>query len=140
MSSLPRRLTAPLLALALLLLGAACVAPARPLGLVVASDPPGARILVDGRDSGWVTPVHLGLPRKRQRIDLLLDGYQPATVVVAPGGKLYFLILWKEAYLSYQTWRFPLWLNFEDGLAPIKLSRSLHPARVFVPMRLAAPE
>lgn len=135
--SLPHRLAAILLALS----GAACVAPSRPHGVVVASEPPGARILVDGIDSGWVTPMALKLPRdERARIDLWLDGYRPATVAVAPGGQKYYLILWRESYKDWDTWRFPLWLNYEDFLAPIKLSRGLQPSRIFVPLRLAPPQ
>jgi len=122
-------------ALALLGLAVSCVAPDTPPGVMVASEPPGARILVNGQDSGWVTPAHLGLEPERQRLDLVLDGYRPATVLVQPGGQRYYLVHWNEAYLNYDTWRFPLWLNFDDGLAPLKLSRGLQPARIFVPLR-----
>lgn len=133
----PQRIAAVLLALS----SSACVAPMRPHGVVVASDPPGARILVDGVDSGWVTPMALSLPRdERARIDLVLDGYRPATVAVAPGGQAYFLILWRESYKDWDAWRFPLWLNYEDVMAPIKLSRGLQPSRIFVPLRLAPPQ
>jgi PEGA domain len=133
----PLRFAAALLALC----PWACVAPDRPHGVVVASEPPGARILVDGVDSGWVTPMAMSLPRdERARIDLFLDGYRPATVAVAPDGQKYYLILWRESYKDWDTWRFPLWLNYEDVLAPIKLSRGLQPSRIFVPLRLAPPQ
>jgi len=125
-----------LIAATVVSLAVACVAPTAPPGVMVASEPPGARILVNGRDSGWVTPAHLGLEQERQRLDIVLDGYRPATIVVQPGGQRYYLIHWDEAYASYNTWRFPLWLNFEDGLAPFKLARSLRPARIFVPLRV----
>ncbi len=125
--------------LALALLAAACVAPAAPLGVLVASDPPGARILIDGHDSGWVTPAYLDLPDDRQRVDLNLDGYQPASLMVEPGGDPYYLIVHSEAYLGPSVWHFWLWLNYEDGLAPIKLTSGLQPARIFIPLRLATP-
>jgi hypothetical protein len=128
-----------LLALALAAL-AACVAPVAPPGVLVASEPAGARVYVDGRDSGWVTPAYLDLADERQQIDVVLEGYNPTTVVVEPGGERYYLILWDEAFLSHDTWHFPLWLNFEDGLAPIKLSRHLQPCRIFVPLRVARPD
>jgi len=127
----------PLVALAL----GACVAPDRPPGLVIASEPPGARILIDGRDSGWVTPMDLRLDRGDDaRIDLVLEGYRPATVVVEPGGQAWYVILWRESYKDWDTWRFPLWLNYKDVIAPIKLSGALQPARIFVPLRLAPPQ
>jgi hypothetical protein len=118
-------------------LGCACVASVAPPGVLVASDPPGARVYVDGRDSGWVTPAYLDLGHERQRIDLALDGYDGATVVVAPGGERYYLVLWQEAYAYHNTWRCPLWLNWEDGLGPVKMNKRLHPSRIFVPLRVA---
>lgn len=131
----------PSLLAALALLASSCIAPDRPPGLVLASEPPGARILVDGQDSGWVTPMAMKLDRgDRSRIDLVLEGYRPATVVVEPGGQAWYLILWRESYKDWDTWRFPLWLNYRDFLAPIKLSKSLQPSRIFVPLRLAPPQ
>ena len=128
----------PLFAALLLSLLGACVAPAGAPGVVIASDPPGARILIDGRDSGWVTPMAMHLPDdERARIDLALPGYRPATVVVEPGGQQFYLILWSESYKHWDTWNFPLWLGFDDFLAPIKLTGGLQPVRIFVPMRLA---
>jgi hypothetical protein len=120
------------------LAASACIAPDRPPGLVLASEPPGARILVDGNDSGWVTPMALHLDRgDRTRVDLVLEGYRPATMVVEPGGQAWYVILWRESYKDWDTWRFPIWLNYEDFLAPVKVTRSLQPSRIFVPLRLA---
>ena len=92
---------------------------------------------IDGRDSGWVTPAYLDLEHERQRIDVVLEGYDPATVVVAPGGEHYYVVLWNEGYINHNTWRFPLWLNYEDALGPVKLSRHLHPSRIFVTLRVS---
>src|SRR5690349_7122568 len=82
-------------------------------GVMVASQPVGARVLVDGRDSGFVTPCCLAIDRKKQRIDLVLDGYQRASRVVADDDRTY-LIYWDEAYLGPNTYRFPTFLNFYD--------------------------
>ena len=104
-----------------------------------ASDPPGARVWVDGEDSGFVTPCNMGLSREDHQIDLLLPGYQAASIKIGPRGERW-LIHWSEAYISWNTWRFPLFLNYEDGLAPIKLSRGHSPQRIHVPLNLAALE
>ena len=97
--------------------------------------PPGARVVVDGKDSGFVTPCHLELPRERQDVDLVLTGYRPASVRIDPGGDTW-LILWDEAWANEQTWRFPLWLNARDGLSPIKKDLGYEPERVHVRLRL----
>ena len=118
-----------------------CIMPDRPPGLVLASEPPGARILVDGRDSGWVTPMALRLDRGESvRVDLVLEGYRPATMAVEPGGQVWYMILWRESYKDWDTWRFSLWLGYEDLLAPIKITKSLQPGRIYVPLRLAPPQ
>jgi hypothetical protein len=118
----------------------ACLSSVSPEGVLVASDPPGARVYIDGRDSGWVTPAYLDLEQERQRIDVVLRGFDPATVVVAPGGERYYVVLWQEALAGFNTWRFPLWLNYEDGLGPVKLSKRLEPSRIFIPLRVSRPE
>ena len=48
------------------------------------------------------------------------------------------LIYYDEAFVSYNTWRFPVWLNYEDGIFPFKVDRTYSPTRIFVRMRLAA--
>jgi hypothetical protein len=53
----------------------------------IASSPPGAQLLVDDEEAGrGVTPMRLALPRsdRETRIRLLLDGYEPKTIAVAP--------------------------------------------------------
>jgi hypothetical protein len=114
----------------------ACVSIERQPGVLIASDPPGARLLVDGRDSGFVTPCNVALARERQRVDLELEGFEPVSLVVDERGG-YYLIHWREALVSNQTWRFPLWLNYRDGFFPVKLVRGYAPARIFVPLDLA---
>jgi hypothetical protein len=133
----PLRCLSPLL---LACLAGACVSNVAPKGVLVASEPPGARVFIDGRDSGWVTPAYLDLEPERQRIDVVLQGYDPATVVVAPSGERYYLVLWQEAFAYHNTWRCPLWLNYEDGLGPVKMSKRLEPSRIFIPLRVTRPE
>lgn len=104
-------------------------------GVMFATTPPGARVVVDGADSGYVTPCHVALPPASHDIDLVLDGYLPASVHVDEGGETW-LILWDEAWMNEQTWRFPLWLNARDGLFPLKKDITFNPARVYVALAL----
>lgn len=113
----------------------ACVEFRRTPGVMLATSPPGARVVIDGADSGFVTPCHVDLVREPHEIDFVLDGYKPSTVRVDAGGEMW-LIHWDEAWISEDTWRFPLWLNARDGVFPIKVDNSYDPARIFVRMRL----
>jgi hypothetical protein len=57
-----------------------------PSTVAVDSEPPGARISVDGTDSGKQTPAELDLPAgKSATLALLLDGYRAAPLAVAVG-------------------------------------------------------
>lgn len=123
------------LAAALALLASACVAVERSAGVALSTSPPGARVVVDGEDSGFVTPCRLGLSRSRHAVDLVLDGYRPARVRIEPGGQD-DLVYWREAYINEEVWRFPLWLNAYDGLFPYKLRQAYEPGRVFVELEL----
>ncbi len=51
---------------------------ARPAMVAIASTPPGARILVDGRDTGHVTPHEVSMPAGAHTIQLQLDGHDAA--------------------------------------------------------------
>lgn len=130
-----RRLLAPPALLASFAL-ASCVELQRTPGVMFASSPPGARVMVDGRDSGFVTPCHIDLSRSKHHVDIVLEGYRPASVLIEPGGQTY-LVTWDEAWIYPNTWRFPLWLNARDGLFPVKIERSYSPARIWAPLRLA---
>lgn len=125
-----------LIALSLPLALASCVEIVREPGVMFASNPSGARVVVDGVDSGFVTPCHIDLERTTHDIDLVLEGYAPASVHIDDGGDTW-LILWDEAYVNENTWRFPLWLNARDGLFPVKVERTYEPARIYVNLRLA---
>ena len=111
-----------LLAPALLLALSACAEIQRDPGVMFASNPSGARVVVDGVDSGFVTPCHLDIPRAAHDIDLVLEGHAPASVHIDATGDTW-LILWDEAYVNENTWRSPLWLNARDGLFPASFTK-----------------
>lgn len=124
-----------LFAAALAVLACSCVAINRTPGVMISSRPAGARVVVDGQDSGFVTPCNIDIERSPHAIDLLLDGYQPARIAVDKGGETW-LIHWNEAYMDYHVWNFPLWLNLYDFWTPVQIDRSFEPARIFVALRL----
>jgi hypothetical protein len=123
------------LVLALAPLAASCVEMQRTPGMMFATAPAGARVVVDGVDTGFVTPCHVDLERAPHDIDLVLEGFRPASVHSEKGGENW-LIHWDEAWINESNWRFPLWLNARDGLFPVKLEMTYDPARVFVRLRL----
>ena len=131
-----RRSTPLALSLAAAALLSGCRLTHRVPGVVVASTPPGAKVLVDGRDSGWVTPCNLGLEDESVSLDLVLPGYQVARVEVRPDSQSYSM-RWIDMYSDYHTWCFPLWLNARDFLFPFKKEEWPSPARIQVPMRLS---
>jgi hypothetical protein len=105
-------------------------------GVMFASQPPGARVLIDGRDSGFATPCNLALESRRQRVDLVLDGYMTASRIIDDEDRTY-LIYWREAYLGPNTYHFPLFLNFYDFWVPVRFEETYAPERLFVRMRPA---
>ena len=135
--NLPRILTALILAPLLLLGASSSAAVQKAPGVVIASSPPGARVLVDGEDTGFVTPCNLGLPRSRARLQLVLPGYQVSEILLRPGGRTATLS-WYDGMINYNTWHFPFWLNAYDFTSPVQHTLTMIPSRIFVPMRLAA--
>jgi PEGA domain len=104
----------------------------------LASDPPGAQVLVDDEDSGFVTPCVMALPNTAQRIDFLLPGYATATRYLARDVRAE-IVLWNDMLASYNTWHFPLWLNYRDFFIPIEKTSGPFPTRLFVRMRRPNP-
>ena len=105
-------------------------------GVLVSSKPLGARVLIDGKDSGFATPCCLAIDDREQRIDLVLDGYQTASRVVNGDGRTY-LIYWNDGYPGPSTYRFPMYLNFYDFYVPLRFEETYSPERLFVRMRPA---
>ena len=119
------------------LLGA-CRSFRRERGVSFATDPPGAQVFLDGVDTGFVTPCLLKVPnRSRLDVELLREGYAPARRRLVDSTRRHVLY-WKEMEVGYNTWRLPLWLNFEDFFIPLKVDDEPLPARIFVRMRRQA--
>ncbi len=119
-----------LLAIALLLAGCVNVSPA---GTTIASQPPGARVHVDGRDSGWVTPCRLALEEDETHVvRVALDGYTAREVVLTPERRR-GVVDWRHGVNGVRsTVRFPVLLPSGDFLFPFWESDALAPGRVFV--------
>jgi len=118
------------------LLGTAACQNVTPAGTSFATEPPGARVHVDGRDSGWVTPCLIALdPEDTHKITLNLDGYEPREFVFVPETRR-SIVEWKRGVNGVKsTIRFPILLPAEDLLFPVRESQALSPGRVFVRLR-----
>ncbi len=103
----------------------------------IASDPPGARVLVNAKDSGFVTPCFVALDRESTRIDLEYPGYVTATRLITPDHECYS-ILWREMYVRSNVWNFPLWLNTRDLFVPVKWDKTMSPGRLYVKLERTA--
>lgn len=135
-----RLLASVLVALALAAAASSCVAVETPPGTFFATTPPGARVLLDGRDSGFVTPCHIDLRDEAPvtvRLELL--GYQPAEVRLV-GVSDRYVVPWKDGYTSPHGLRFPLFLPGIDLLAPLKVDKGPVPARVHMRLEATAEE
>jgi hypothetical protein len=101
------------------------------------TDPPGARVIIDRKDTGFVTPCRLAMPGEdRHHVDLVMPGYSPVHLRVKRGRNA-DVILWRDMYVRPVVWRFPLWLNLEDSFEPFKFRRSYSPGHVFVRLERA---
>ena len=107
-----------------------------PPGTFLGSTPPGARILVDGHDSGFVTPSSIDLSGEgRVRVDLELAGYLPARIVLAPHGTTQ-AVTWRQGAPSkWASLHVPLALEAQDLFAPFKRNGGPHPQRVHIRLR-----
>jgi hypothetical protein len=115
-----------------------CALFGKPYGVTLATDPPGARVLVDQKDSGFVTPCRLALePDESYRVDFTYPGYQTATRLLE-SDRDWEARLWDEMYMTSRVWKFPLWLNLGDVFTPIQTRRILMPSRVYVRLERAA--
>jgi PEGA domain len=122
----------PLLAL---LTVASCAAP-KPVQF--SSSPPGARVLIDEVDTGFVTPCVLEIKDGPSRkVEFALPGYLTEQRVLVYQSRKQ-LVFWREAALSHKSWNFPLWLGSEDFFIPLKGDSGEAPARVYVRMRREA--
>jgi hypothetical protein len=105
-------------------------------GVLIASDPPGATIHVDGVDSGFVTPAAIYVPRTDwHRVDVSLEGYRAQTRILGPGTQV-TVVPWTAGWLGLLTWWFPLWLDARALLVPVRIDDNLQPSRIHVRLRL----
>ena len=110
----------------------------RERGVSFATDPPGAKVILNGEDSGFVTPCLLYvMDNHGVKVDLVRPGYETAHRDLSDRTTSH-LILWDEMSVHYNTWNFPLFLNFEDFFIPIKVDDEPIPARIFVRLRREA--
>lgn len=131
------RLLPPLLLSASGLLIAGCALLRGQPGIVVASEPPGATIVVDGTETGFVTPAAISLPRADwHRVDVTLEGYLTETRIVGPGIRAE-AIPWTAGYVLPMSWWFPLWLDVPELLVPLRIDDNLQPSRIHVQLKLA---
>jgi hypothetical protein len=106
--------------------------------VTLASDPPGARVMIDHHDSGFVTPCVLELdPDDKATMELELPGYETAQRELVPERNM-DVILWRDMYLRAGVWRWPLWLNMRDMFEPFKIDKRYSPSRIFVRLERTA--
>lgn len=106
-----------------------------PAGTHFSSSPPGAHVIVDGRDSGFVTPTQLALDRsENHKVRFQLDGFRPVLVVLRDSFEFH-MIPWTLGVASGQGWHFPLFLELHDLVGPIRINREFEPARIHVRMK-----
>lgn len=112
-----------------------CIGSIKSPGIRIATDPPGAHVLLDGQDTGFLTPAFLDLDGENGRIDMQLDGYQTATRMVRSEGH-WDSTHWSEMELNSMTWRFPVWVDYDDFLTMWRFVSIYEPTRIFVRLRL----
>lgn len=115
---------------------AGCLAQRPQPGLLIATSPPGARLYVDGADSGFVTPAWIAVPANDwHRLDVSLSGYEPESRLVSPNRRLY-AISWTKGWIGLSTWWFPLFLPLEDFFLPVRVDTSAAPSRIHIQLEL----
>lgn len=126
-----------------LLLAVLCGAGCRnvsPAGIHFSSEPPGAAILVDGADSGWVTPCEVALDVEREHeVELAMTGFAPRRFLLVPDEQRSF-VSWNQAVNGLRArQRAPFLMPAEDLLLPFREVRTLTPGRIFVRLHPAQP-
>jgi hypothetical protein len=104
----------------------------------LSSSPPGASVIINGRDSGFATPCYLDLGADDpMRIEFELPGFVTETRLLTPDKEAYAM-LWREGNVGPGTWRIPLFLNLLDFIVPVKWANVQSPGRVHVELRREA--
>lgn len=120
---------------ALLAVQAGCLS-GTPPGAFFATTPPGARVRIDGRDTGFVTPCMIDLDDGgRVGVQLELQGYRTASIVLAPDSAT-AVVGWSHAVASpWGLLRIPVQLSAVDLFLPFRPDAGHHPQRVHVTLR-----
>jgi len=118
------------------LLGLAACRNVSPAGVHVSSEPPGARVSVDGVDSGWVTPCQLALDVEREHeLEVGLAGFAPRRILLVPDERRSF-VSWNQAVNGLRTrQKVPFLMPADDLLLPFLEVETLAPGRIFVRLR-----
>lgn len=109
---------------------------ATPPGAYFATTPPGARVRIDGRDTGFVTPCMIALDDGgRVGVQLELQGYQTASIVLVPASETE-VIGWSHGVAApWGSMRLPIQLGAVDLFLPFRPDAGHHPQRVHVTLR-----
>ncbi len=104
-----------------------------PAGTFFASQPPGAHVVVDGQDSGWITPCMIALDLEDDHaVRIELPGYAPRELRLDPNKRV-LCIPWENGQTGLNPYpRFPLFLEWQSLFLPFRQNDMLAPARVFV--------
>lgn len=124
-----------LLAVLALALAPGCLTVTPPAS-AFASEPPGARVYIDGQDSGWVTPCLIALdPEETHAVSLELDGFTPYTIELRPSLRVHVIDWDLGATGAQSTIHVPIFLPPEDLARPFRVDDGLQPARIFARLR-----
>lgn len=132
----PLRATFTGLALALALAGAPSCINVSPPGTAFASEPPGARVHVDGHDSGWVTPCLIALDVDESHVVRIeLAGHAAREILLVPDSRQGVVSFAQAKTGTRSTLSFPTRLPAVDFVFPLREIQTLAPGRVFVRLR-----
>jgi hypothetical protein len=107
------------------------------VGVSFFTEPPGARVIVDKKDSGFVTPCKMTLAADDHRVQLELPGYRTAKIALE-GSRSTDIVYWRDMTIRAENWKFPLWLNLNDSVEPFKFRQMMKPGRVYVRLQRAS--
>jgi hypothetical protein len=114
-----------------------CVLDTSSPGVYLATNPPGARVHVDGYDTGFATPCAIALETSKPHdVTFELEGYASATRHLVPN-PTWEVVPWSDGDVGASRWRFPIFLTFQGFFFPFRHSNDLAPSRVYVPLEVA---
>lgn len=115
-----------------LLATAGCISAEPDPTLSISTDPPGAQVFINGKDTGFSTPCMLAVVEEEMKIEIKLLDFQTEVRHVTRQPQLQTRY-WSEMSTSSRTWRFPLWLNIHDLFThPVREVMLLAPGRIFI--------